>query len=122
MTFKWLLPLLLVGCASPHLPNNQTASDQFYKLGYHDKTVAQNFYELGEGDTVKRLYWAERRAQETGANQPQGVSLQRKYVNVTVPAHTEPDGTEIEASNHAVEIVQFWEIKPSHGRNLVIVK
>ena len=66
---KWILStcVLLTACASPKLPNNQTASDQFYRLGYGEKRIAQNFYQLGEGDAVKRLYWAQRRSQETGA-------------------------------------------------------
>jgi hypothetical protein len=112
-----------MGCASSRLPNNQTASDQFYRLGYSEKRVAQNFYELGQGDAVKRLWWAQRRAQEPGAgDRSQGASLQKKYVNVTVPAHTDPDGTEIEAANRVVEIVQFWNSVPRHGRTLHIVK
>lgn len=117
-----LCAIMATSCASPKLPNNQTASDQFYKLGYHEKTVAQNFYELGQGDAVKRLYWSQRRAQETGASEVKGVSLQRKYVNIPVPAHTDSDGTEIEASNKVVEIVQLWKSVPNRGRTLNIVK
>ena len=122
---KWILSacVLLTACASPKLPNNQTASDQFYRLGYGEKRIAQNFYQLGEGDAVKRLYWAQRRAQETGAtHEHSGVSLQKTYVNIPVPAHTDSDGTEIEASNHVVEVVQLWKSVPHNGRTLNIVK
>ncbi len=69
------------------------------------------FYDLGQGDAVKRLYWAQRRAQESGGTvdaQPT-VSLQRKYVVLPVPEHVEPDGTVKEANNQVVEVVQFVE-------------
>jgi hypothetical protein len=62
---------------------------------------------LGEGDTVKRLYWAQRRAQETGgtAAAPQ-TALQRKYVQIPVPENVQPDGTVQEAHTTVVEVVQ----------------
>jgi hypothetical protein len=50
------------------------------------------------------------------------VSLQRRYVNIPVPEHVEPDGTLKEASTNAVEIVQFWTVTKSHGRNLFLTR
>jgi len=38
--------------------------------------------------------------------QPAGVKLQRKYVVLPVPEHTDPDGTIKEANNQVVEVVQ----------------
>jgi hypothetical protein len=116
--------LLLVGCSTPQLPNSQTASDQFSKLGPAEKRVASTFYDLGQGDAVKRLYWAQRRAQENGSTvdvQPT-VSLQRKYVVLPVPEHVEPDGTVKEANNQVVEVVQFWAITQSYGKRLFLVQ
>jgi hypothetical protein len=116
--------LLLVGCSTPQLPNSQTASEQFSRLGSAEKRVAAKFYDLGQGDAVKRLYWAQRRAQESGSTvdvQPT-VSLQRKYVVLPVPEHVEPDGTVKEANNQVVEVVQFWAITQSHGRRLFLVQ
>lgn len=98
--------LLFSGCTSQHLPNNQTASDQFYRLGYHEKTIARNFYDMGQGDAVKRLYWSQRRAQETGYHADNGVRLQRKYAQIPVPENTQPDGTVQEAHQTVIEVVQ----------------
>jgi hypothetical protein len=116
--------LLLVGCSTPQLPNSQTASEQFSRLGPAEKRVASTFYDLGQGDAVKRLYWAQRRAQESGGTvdaQPT-ISLQRKYVVLPVPEHVEPDGTVKEANNQVVEVVQFWAVTQSHGRRLFLVQ
>jgi hypothetical protein len=116
--------LLLIGCSTPQLPNSQTASEQFSRLGPAEKRVASTFYDLGQGDAVKRLYWAQRRAQESGGTvdvQP-AVSLQRKYVVLPVPEHVEPGGTVKEANNQVVEVVQFWAITQSHGRRLFLVQ
>src|SRR5271170_4241642 len=94
-TFRGMAPvamatsLLVAGCSTPRLPNSQTASEQFSRLGPAEKRVASTFYDLGQGDAVKRLYWAQRRAQENGGTvdvQP-AVSLQRKYVVLPVPEH-----------------------------------
>jgi hypothetical protein len=113
-----LVAVAAASCSTPHLPSNQSAAEQFARLGTGEKRVASTFYDLGTVDTIKRLYWAQRRAQETGgtADAPASASLQRRYVNVPIPAHTDPDGTEIEASTRAVEIVQLWSVVPSHGR------
>ena len=105
---------LLTGCASaPKLPNSQTASEQFSTLGYHDKFVARQFYDLGSGDVIKRLYWAQRNVQQYRASgiadAPPTTSLQRKYVVLPVPEHVDPDGTIKEANNQVVEVVQLWE-------------
>jgi|ERR1700746_1377923 hypothetical protein len=106
--------ILLTGCASaPRLPNSQTASEQFSTLGYHDKFVARNFYDLGSGDAIKRLYFAQRNVQQyrprdTVDGSPV-TSLQRRYVVLPVPEHVDPDGTIKEANNQVVEVVQFME-------------
>src|SRR6516164_543624 len=106
--------MLLTGCASaPRLPNSQTASEEFSTLGYHDKFVARNFYDLGSGDAIRRLYWTQRnlqqyRARGTAEASP-AAGLQRRYVSLPVPEHVDPDGTVKEASNQVVEVVQFIE-------------
>jgi hypothetical protein len=119
--------LLLAGCASaPKLPNSGTANERFATLGYHDKWTATEFYRLGEGDTVKRLYWAQRRAQETGAGTAEASpveKLQRRYVNLPSPPYEDADGTLHEGSLHAVEIVQFVQMVPRpNGKRLFLVK
>jgi len=116
--------MLLTGCASaPKLPNSQTASEQFSTLGYHDKFVARQFYDLGSGDAIKRLYWAQRASQQynSTADAAPAAKLQRKYVVLPVPEHVEPDGTIKEASNQVVEVVQFLAVTRSHGRKLFVV-
>ena len=124
---RWVVGIVVVlaGCtAAPKLPNSQTASEQYSTLGYREKFIARNFYDLGSGDAIKRLYWAQRRAQETSAlteSQP-ATNLERKYVVIPVPEHVDPDGTVKEASNQVVEVVHLVEMRPSHGRNLIIVK
>jgi hypothetical protein len=95
-------------CTSTKLPNAQTAAEQFSVLGSREKIIARNFYDLGSGDAIKRLYWAQRRVQETpglAESQP-AASLQRKYVVLPVPEHVEPNGTIKEANNQVVEVVQ----------------
>ena len=106
--------ILLTGCASaPKLPKSQTASEQFSTLGYHDKFVARQFYDLGSGDVIKRLYWAQRNVQQYRASgiadAPPTTGLQRKYIVLPVPEHVDPDGTIKEATNQVVEVVQLWE-------------
>ena len=108
---------VISGCASaPKLPNSQTASEQFSTLGYHDKFVARQFYDLGSGDAIKRLYWSQRNIQQYrasgAADAPQGTKLERKYVVLPVPEHVDPDGTIKEPSNQVVEVVQFMEGVP----------
>ena len=103
--------MLLTGCASaPKLPNSQTASEQFSTLGYHDKFVARNFYDLGSGDAIKRLYFAQRNMQQYRSRDTVDASpvtsLQRRYVVLPVPEHVDPDGTIKEANNQVVEVVQ----------------
>src|SRR6516165_9514993 len=109
---------VISGCASaPKLPNSQTASEQFSTLGYHDKFVARQFYDLGSGDAIRRLYWSQRNIQQyraSGATDaPQATKLERKYVVLPVPEHVDPDGTIKEPSNQVVEVVQFMEGEPS---------
>jgi hypothetical protein len=98
----------LSSCASTKLPNTQTAAEQFSVLGSKEKAVARNFYDLGSGDAIRRLYWAQRASQQyngTADAQPT-TNLQRKYVVLPVPEHVESDGTIKEASNQVVEVVQ----------------
>jgi hypothetical protein len=103
-----LVVIVLTSCASTKLPNTQTAAEQFSVLGAREKGVARNFYDLGSGDAIRRLYWAQRRAQETGgvSDAQQTTNLQRKYVVLPVPEHVDPDGTIKEANNQVVEVVQ----------------
>ena len=105
-----LLVLGLAGCSTPQLRTQHTAAEEFSKLGSnHDKSIAKNFYDLGQGDAVKRWYWSDRDQQAYGssgsadAKQPE---LQRKYVVLPVPEHVDPDGTVKESSNQVVEVVQ----------------
>ena len=115
----------LAACSSPRLPIAHTAADEFAALhGNGQRVIARDFYDYGQGDATKRLYWAQRRAQETGDPPPQQhTSLQRKYVVLPVPEHTAPDGTLIEAHQEAVEIVQFYAVvKRPHGGRLYLCK
>lgn len=108
---RFAILLVAVGvssCASTKLPNTQTAAEQFSVLGSREKAVARNFYDLGSGDAIRRLYWAQRASQQynsTSDAQPT-TNLERKYVVLPVPEHVEPDGTIKEASNQVVEVVQ----------------
>lgn len=125
MKAAWLIVVIVVaGCSGVKLPNNQTADARFAALhGGGDRQIAHDFYELGAGDAIKRLYWAQRRVQETGSTtDAQPTRLQRKYVVLPVPEHVEPDGTIKEANNQVVEVVQLLAVTLSHGRNLFIVK
>ena len=109
MRFAVLLVAVgLSSCASTKLPNTRTAAEQFSVLGSKEKAVARNFYDLGSGDAIRRLYWAQRASQQFNGTvdaQP-ATNLQRKYVVLPVPEHLEPDGTIKEASNQIVEVVQ----------------
>ena len=124
--FPLLLVLALCSCASaPRLPNSQTASERYSVLGYHEKFIARDFYDLGAGDAIRRLYWAQRASQQYNgtADAAPAIKLQRKYVNLPTPAYQDADGTWHEAALHAVEIVQFIDVvqKP-HAQKLFIVK
>jgi hypothetical protein len=103
-----IIAVILCSCSSAKLPNSGTTAEQFAALsGNGQRTIAKNFYELGAADQVKRLYWAQRRAQETGGSQAeQGVRIERRYVSIPVPEHIDPDGTIKEANNQVVEVVQ----------------
>jgi hypothetical protein len=98
----------LSSCASTKLPNTQTAAERFSVLGAREKMVARNFYDLGSGDAIRRLYWAQRASQQyNGTTDVQPTTnLQRKYVVLPVPEHVDPDGTIKEANNQVVEVVQ----------------
>src|SRR5215469_6424503 len=118
-----ILVTVITGCASaPKLPNSQTASEQYSVLGYHEKFIARDFYDLGSGDAIRRLYWAQRASQQYNgtADATPAMKLQRKYVVLPVPEHVDPDGTIKEASSQVVEVVQLWAITRSHGRRLLI--
>ena len=109
MRFAILLVALdLSSCASTKLPNTQTAAEQFSVLGSREKAVARHFYDLGAGDVIRRLYWAQRASQQynAAADAQPTTTLQRKYVVLPVPEHVEPDGTIKEVSNQVVEVVQ----------------
>jgi hypothetical protein len=112
--------ILLTGCASqPKLVNENTAAVQFARLSGPEKQVAQNFYDLGAGDAVKRFYWAQRAAQQTNrVVETPGVTLQRKYVELPSPAYQSADGTLHEASTHAVEVVQWISAVTKSGRKI----
>jgi hypothetical protein len=118
-----VVTLTLCSCASTKLPNTQTAAEQFSVLGSREKVVARQFYDLGSGDAIRRLYWAQRAIQQYNgtADASPAMKLQRKYVVLPVPEHVEPDGTIKEASNQVVEVVQFLAVTRSHGRELFIV-
>jgi hypothetical protein len=109
MRFTVLLVAIgLSSCASTKLPNTRTAAEQFSVLGTREKAVARNFYDLGSGDAIRRLYWAQRASQQYNgrADAQPAKNLQRKYVVLPVPEHLEPDGAIKEASNQIVEVVQ----------------
>jgi hypothetical protein len=105
------------------LPNSQTASERYSVLGYREKFIASDFYDLGSGDAIRRLYWAQRASQQYNgtADAPPATKLERKYVVLPVPEHIDPDGTIREATNQAVEVVQFLAVTRSHGRKLFLV-
>jgi hypothetical protein len=116
-----LLVLGFAGCTTPQLPNSQTAAEQFSKLSRGQKAVAATFYDLGAGDAVKRLYWAQRRAQESGRTADASpVQLQRRYVNIPVPGYQDADGTWHEPSLHAVEVVQWLSVVTKRGNRINI--
>jgi hypothetical protein len=121
----FLVTASLCSCASEKLSKSGTAAEQFAGLnGNGQRAIAKNFYELGASDEVKRLYWAQRRAQETPSGQTeQGVTLQRRYVSIPVPEHVDPDGTIKEANNQVVEVVQIWKAVPRRqGGTLFLCK
>ncbi len=118
---------LLSGCVStpPRLVNQNDAAVEFSRLGSGGRATAQQFYDLGSGDTVKRLYWAQRAAQERPSiSEASPVEkLQRRYVNIPYGPFQDIDGTLREGGVRAVEIVQLWDIsKRKDGKCLFIVK
>jgi hypothetical protein len=125
---KRILILVVVGvcsCASPRLPIAHTAADEFAALhGIGQRTIAHNFYDYGQGDATKRLYWAQRRAQETGDPPSEGhVALQRKYITVKVPGYQDVDGTIREPSLQTIEVVEFYSVVPRpHGGRLFLCR
>jgi hypothetical protein len=125
---KRMLMLVVVGiagCSSPRLPIAHTAADEFAALhGNGQRAIARDFYDYGQGDTTKRLYWAQRRAQETGDPPPaQHAALQRKYITVQVPGYQDVDGTIREPSLQTIEVVQFYSVVPRpHDGRLFLCK
>jgi hypothetical protein len=114
-----ILAVALCSCASaPKLPNSQTASEQYSTLGYREKFIARNFYDLGSGDAIKRLYWSQRNLEQYrgpgGTSEASPVEkLQRRYINLPSPPFQDADGTWHEGSLHAVEVVQIWKVIPT---------
>ena len=124
---RWVIfigVLALSSCAQTKLPNTQTASERFSVLGAREKAVAREFYDLGQSDAVKRWYWSQRDSQRSsGVSDAQPVPLERRYVNIPVPEHVDPDGIIKEASTEAVEVVRFLDIKTTKaGRSLFVVQ
>jgi len=117
-----LLAVIAVsGCATsrPRLVNQEDAQIEFSKLGSGGRAIASQFYNLGAGDSIKRLYWSQRRAQESGATaDAQPTVLQRKYVNIRVPEQVDPDGTVKEAHNQVIEVVQWLSVVTKHGHRI----
>ncbi|MBV8141685.1 MAG: hypothetical protein JOZ60_06530 [Verrucomicrobia bacterium] len=74
------------------------------------KAVAREFYDLGSGDAIRRMYWGQRAAQASNgvSEADPATKLQRRYVSVPVPEHVDPEGTIKEPSNVVVETVQMW--------------
>src|SRR5208282_6380620 len=102
-----LLAVIAVsGCATsrPRLVNQEDAQIEFSKLGSGGRAIASQFYNLGAGDTIRRLYWNQRASQQNAstADAPP-VSLQRRYVNLPSPPYRDADGVLHEGSIHAVE-------------------
>ena len=110
------------GCVTspPRLVNQNDAAAQFSKLGPGGRQTAETFYDLGAGDTVKRLYWAQRRAQETGgvAEQTPVEKLNRRYVNIPYGPFQDSDGTLREGGVRAVEVVQWFSVVTKHGKKI----
>ena len=102
--------VFLSSCASTKLPNSSTASERFSVLSGSQKAVAREFYDLGAGDTIRRLYWHQRDSQQTSgvSEADPATKLQRRYTVVPVPEHVDPDGTIKEPSNIVIETVQMW--------------
>jgi hypothetical protein len=109
-----VLTLAFGGCVvSPPSGASGTAAERFAALhGNGAKSAFKEAYYLGEGDQVKRLYWAGRNVNDTADNialtgaSDDEPKLKRKYVVLPVPAHTAPDGIQVEAHNETVEVVQ----------------
>ena len=104
-----LLVVGLAGCSTPQLRTQHTAAEAFAGLsGNREKGIAKQFYDLGQGDAVKRWYWSDRdqQGQAQGSTDAKDPVLQRKYVVLPVPEHVDPDGTIKEASSQVVEVVQ----------------
>ena len=115
---------LMAGCVTspPRLVNQNDAAVQFSKLGSGGRGIAQTFYDLGAGDSIKRLYWAQRGAQQapSTAESSPVEKLQRKYLNVPIPAYQDADGTQHEAGLRAVEIVQWMGAITHKGKRINI--
>jgi hypothetical protein len=117
---------LMAGCVTspPRLVNQNDSAVRFSKLGSGGRGIAQEFYDLGAGDQIKRQYWAQRSAQQNPSiSEATPVEkLQRRYVNIPYGPFQDADGTLKEGGVRAVEIVQLWTATKSHGRTLNIIK
>jgi hypothetical protein len=115
-----LLSIGAVGACAPSKPptDYRDATAQWYAYGGRsERNAFAQGYAFGQSDTVKQTYWAQNTppANASGRYDWMGASdnetpaeprLRRKLVNVPVPAHTEPDGTIVEARTITVETVQ----------------
>jgi hypothetical protein len=109
---------LLGACARPLPPGGyRTATSAWYGLNSEsDRRIFTQGYNFGQGDAIKQTYWAQQRPPSNARgrydwmgsenDQPKEPRLKRRLVNVPVPAHTDPDGTQIEAGSIVVEAVQ----------------
>jgi hypothetical protein len=110
---------LMSGCVTspPRLVNQEDAQVEFAKLGPGGKRLAETFYDLGAGDSIKRLYWAQRQSQQaSGTPENSAPSLQRRYVNIPYAPFRDADGTLHEGGVRAVEIVQWFSVKLKNGK------
>ena len=115
---------LMAGCVTspPRLVNQNDAAVQFSKLGSGGRGIAQQFYDLGAGDSIKRLYWAQHAGQQlpSAAEATPVEKLQRRYVNIPYPAFQDADGTLKEGGVRAVEIVQWFGVVTHKGKRVNI--
>lgn len=114
LPFALLSPLLLGACSSRQLTYSATAPERFAMLGNGERRVAREFYHMGEGDEIKRLYWAQRnstgisrpRASHSGYGDSGDSGLKHELVTVPIPASVSPDGTQIEPHMEIIDAVK----------------
>lgn len=114
LPFALLSPLLFGACSSRQLTYSATAPERFAMLGDAERRVAKEFYHMGEGDAIKRLYWAQRNS--SGINRPRAShngygdvgenGLKHELVTVPIPASVSTDGTQIEPHLEVIDAVK----------------